>query len=170
MASIVAKLEFAVGAALLMAIVVLVFIAAVMRFAGMPLIWSVDLAQLLFIWLCFVGATRTMRLKGHIGVDLLVRMLGHRHRLWIETAQAAVFVTFLMVLMVEGYVLAVANKERVFGYSGMSYAWVTIAVSFGAVFLSLAIVANAVDAWRSPASERKLIFSQIDGEPVAAEL
>ena len=170
MASIIAKLEFAAGAALLLAIVVLVFIAAIMRFAGYPLIWSVDLAQLLFTWLCFVGAARTMRLKGHIGVDLLVRMLGYRHRLWIETAQAAVFVAFLMVLTFEGYKLAVANKERVFGYSGMSYAWVTIAVSFGSVALILAIVANTVDAWRSRANERKLIFTQTDGGPAVTEL
>ena len=92
MSSIVVKIEFVAGAALLLAIVVLVFIAALMRFLGDPLIWSVDLAQLLFIWLCFVGAARTMRLKGHIGVDLAVRMLGYRYRLWLETAQAVIFV------------------------------------------------------------------------------
>ncbi|MCG6857455.1 MAG: TRAP transporter small permease subunit [Salaquimonas sp.] len=170
MSSIVVKIEFVAGAALLLAIVVLVFIAALMRFLGDPLIWSVDLAQLLFIWLCFVGAARTMRLKGHIGVDLAVRMLGYRYRLWLETAQAVIFVAFLMVLTLEGYKLAVANKERVFGYSGMSYAWVTIAVSFGSIMLSLAIVANAVDAWRKRASREKLIFSQVDAEPTITEL
>jgi len=161
MTRFVAKLEFFIGASLLMLIVFLVFIAAVMRFAGYPIIWSVDMAQLLFIWLCFLGATVTMRKKGHIGVDLLVRMLGHKYRLWLETAQAALFVAFLSVLVVQGYLLAVANKERVFGYSGVSYYFVTIAVSVGCTTLALAIIANAVDAWRNRRDGELLIFSKM---------
>ena len=47
--------------ALLVFITGLVFVAAVMRFYGHPLVWSIDLAQLLFIWLCFLGASRAMR-------------------------------------------------------------------------------------------------------------
>ena len=54
------QIEFAIAAVLLAAIVLLVFMAAIMRFFGYPLIWSVDMAQLLFIWLCFFGATRAM--------------------------------------------------------------------------------------------------------------
>lgn len=160
MARFVAQLEFLAGALLLLVIVVLVFAAAVMRFFGYPLIWSVDMAQLLFIWLCFVGATRAMRQHGHIGVDLLVRLLGHRQRLWLETAQAVVFVAFMMVLVVEGYKLTILNKERLFGDSGISYAFVTIAVPAGCIMLSLAIIANAVDAWRDRAAGRKLIFTK----------
>lgn len=170
MARFVAKLEFFIGACLLMAIVFLVFIAAVMRFAGYPIIWSVDMAQLLFIWLCFLGATATMRRKGHIGVDLLVRTLGHKYRLWLETAQAALFIAFLGVLVVQGYLLAVANKERVFGYSGVSYYFVTIAVSVGCATLVLAIMANAVDAWRDRKGGETLIFSKTSGADTPLEL
>ena len=56
-----ARIEFAAACMLLAAIVALVFVAAIMRFFDHPLIWSVDLAQLLFIWLCFFGAARAMR-------------------------------------------------------------------------------------------------------------
>ena len=81
MSDFFSKLEFVVGFALLAIITGLVFIAAVMRFFGHPLIWSVDLAQLLFIWLCFVGATRAMRQRSHLGVDFLVRFFSHIRRL-----------------------------------------------------------------------------------------
>lgn len=165
MARFVAKLEFLAGASLLLVIVALVFAAAVMRFFGHPLIWSVDMAQLLFIWLCFVGATRAMRQRGHIGVDLLVRLMGHRYRLWLETAQAVVFLGFMGVLMVEGYKLTLMNKERLFGDSGISYAFVTIAVPAGCIMLSLAIMANAVDAWRNRADEKDLIFTKAEEPP-----
>ena len=144
------KFEFALGVMLLAAITLLVFIAAVMRFAGNPVIWSVDMAQLLFIWLCFIGATRAMRQKAHLGVDYLVRLLPQRIRLIVETILAAFFIAFLMTLAIEGYKLTMLNWERVFGDSGLSYAWVTIAVPVGAVLLSMSILANLIKAWRTP--------------------
>ena len=55
------QIELAVCFALLAGITGLVFVAAIMRFFGHPLTWSVDMAQLLFIWLCMLGATRAMR-------------------------------------------------------------------------------------------------------------
>jgi TRAP-type C4-dicarboxylate transport system permease small subunit len=162
MGRLIAQIEFLVGAGLLAVIVVLVFIASVMRFFDHPLIWSVDLAQLLFIWLCFVGATRAMRERAHLGVDLLIRYIGHRNRLVVETVLAAIFIAFMAALAWEGYKLTMLNRERLFGDSGLSYAYVTIAVPFGCVFLTAAIMANARDAWKNRADGRTLIFTRPD--------
>lgn len=155
-----AQIELAVGILLLGAIVALVFIASVMRFAGYPLIWSVDMAQLLFIWLCFVGAGRAMRERAHLGVDLVVRRFGHDMRLAIETGLAILFVAFMIVLAWEGHKLTMLNRERIFGDSGISYAFVTIAVPVGFLFLSALVAANAVDAWRRRRTDKVLIFSR----------
>lgn len=148
MADLLDRLELVAGSVLLAVITFLVFIAAVMRFTGHPLIWSVDLAQLLFIWLCFLGATRAMRKRVHLGVDFLVRFFPSRIRLWVETVLSTVFVAFLMVLAWEGYELTLLNLERLFGDSRLSYAWVTIAVPAGSILLSSAIVRNLIEAWR----------------------
>ncbi len=51
------SLEFLLAKLLLACIVLLVFAAAVVRSVGHPLIWSVDVAQLMFIWLCFLAPT-----------------------------------------------------------------------------------------------------------------
>ncbi|MFZ2099488.1 MAG: TRAP transporter small permease [Oricola sp.] len=165
MGRVIAQLELAVGSGLLAVIVVLVFIASVMRFFDHPLVWSVDLAQLLFIWLCFVGATRAMRERAHLGVDLVVRYFGHRNRLVIEIVLAAIFIAFMAVLAREGYELTMLNRERLFGDSGLSYAFVTIAVPVGCLFLTLAILANAWDAWKDRAGGVKLIFTRTDSSP-----
>lgn len=159
----IAQLELVVGTGLLAVIVVLVFVASVMRFAGHPLIWSVDLAQLLFIWLCFIGATRAMRERAHLGVDLLIRYAGHRNRLIVETVLAAIFIAFMAVLAWEGCLLTMLNRERLFGDSGLSYAYVTIAVPVGCIFLTLAILANARDAWKNRAAGQSLIFTRANG-------
>lgn len=166
MARFLARLELLIGAALLIVITILVFIAAVMRFFGHPLIWSVDMAQLLLIWLCFFGATRAMRERAHLGVDLVVRYFGRRMRLAVELALAALFIAFMAVLAWEGYDLTMLNRERIFGDSGISYGFVTIAVPVGCVLLSTVIVANALEALRDPGG-RLLIFArrEIDAEP-----
>ena len=60
---------------LLLFMVVFVFIAASLRWFGYPLVWSVDLAQLLFIWISFIGADIALQNNKHIGVDILTRNL-----------------------------------------------------------------------------------------------
>ncbi len=160
-----AQLEFFVGACLLAVITFLVFIAAVMRFFNNPLIWSVDLAQLLFIWLCFVGATKAMRERAHLGVDLIVRWFPHRIRLYIEIVLAVVFIVFMALLAKEGYDLTLLNRERLFGDSGLSYAYVTIAVPAGCIFLTVSILANAWEAWSERMGGRKLIFTRTETLP-----
>jgi TRAP-type C4-dicarboxylate transport system permease small subunit len=156
-----AQFEFFVASALLGVIVVLVFSAAVMRSFGRPLIWSVDMAQLLFIWLCFIGATRAMREKAHLGIDLVVRRLGHQRRFLLELAVSAVILAFLAALAVEGYKLTILNRQRLFGDSGLSYAWVTSAVPVGCVMLAIALLNNIAKAWKRRA-DSELIYSRVD--------
>jgi TRAP-type C4-dicarboxylate transport system permease small subunit len=154
------KIEYAIGAILLAIITFLVFIAAVMRFFGHPLIWSVDLAQMLFIWLCFLGATRAMRERVHLGVDFLVRLFPFAARRLIESALALLFIAFLLVLAYEGYKLTMLNWQRVFGDSGLSYAWVTISVPAGSILLSISILSNMALSWRSGGKEERLVFTR----------
>ncbi len=161
---LLSKIELVVGVVLLAAIVVLVFIAAVMRFFGLPLIWSVDLAQLLFIWLCFLGANRALRRRVHLGIDFLIQTHGHRRRLALDLVLGALVVVFLGMLAVEGVKLTLLNTERLFGDSGIPYAFVTIAVPVGCVFLAFTVIANALEAIRRRGEGRLLVFGRRPGE------
>lgn len=157
---LMSQVELIIGLIILAVIVILVFMASLMRFFGHPLIWSVDLAQLLFIWLCFLGADRALRMKGHMGVDLLIRRLSNRKRLFIESALALCTLVFLSSLVVKGVQLTIINKERLYGDSGIPYYFVTIAVPFGCLILSITVIHNFIFAWRNRNSGRKLIFSK----------
>lgn len=162
LSTFLSKLEFLVGFLLLAVITGLVFMAAIMRFAGNPLIWSVDMAQLLFIWLCFVGATRAMRQRAHLGVDFMVRFLPFKQRLVIDLVLTVVILAFLVALMWQGYKLTILNMEREFGDSGISYAFVTSAVPIGSFILSLSIIANLIETWRVKGEGRLLVFSSLN--------
>lgn len=156
----VSKIEYVVGFTLLAMITLIVFISALGRYINIPVIWSNDVAQMLFLWLCFIGATKAMRERGHLGVDFLVRMFSHRWRLIIETTFAVLFIAAMYALGKEGVNLAYMNAERVFGDSGIPYFYVTIAVPVGFVLLSLQILANTVDAWINVAKGDRLIFAR----------
>jgi TRAP-type C4-dicarboxylate transport system permease small subunit len=161
------QIELAVCVLLLATITGLVFVAAIMRFFGHPLIWSVDMAQLLFIWLCMFGATRAMRQKSHLGMEILSKRLGYRRQLWLEMACSVVIIAFLAILTWQGIALTLLNRERTFGDSTLSYAWVTAAVPAGCVMLAVALAYNMVRAWRAR-GEGMLVYTRTtaDGAPL----
>ncbi len=167
MLRLLAKIEFAIAAVLLAAIVLLVFISAIMRTLDHPVIWSIDMSQLLFIWLCFFGAVRALREKAHIGIDILVRLLPHKPRFWLEMTASVVILIFLGMLTNEGTRLALSNTQRQFGDSGLSYFWVTIAVPVGCVMLGFALIYNMVQAYRNRGKDGMLVYSRSESEAAA---
>lgn len=136
------KIEDIVSKLLLAIITILVFIAAVSRTIGHPVIWSDDMAQLLFVWLCVLGATRAMRMKAHIGVDVLVKRLARVPRWLLEVVNTALVLGFLLTLAISGYRLTLLNWERIYGDSGISYAWVTIAIPIGCALMSIEVIVH----------------------------
>ena len=163
-----AQFELAICFALLAGITGLVFTAAIMRFFGHPLIWSVDMAQLLFIWLCFFGSNKAMREKSHLGMEMLVSRLGYQRRFWLEVACTVLIIAFLLVLAVEGWNLTWLNRERTFGDSTLSYAWVTVAVPVGCLLLASTLGYNMVRAFRGRQDEL-LIYNRTRAEIDASE-
>jgi TRAP-type transport system small permease protein len=143
------RLEFAVAKALLAAITVLVFIAAVSRSIGSPVEWSDDMAQLLFVWLCMLGANRAMRLKMHMAMDYAIKRLARTPRWLVELLNGALILAFLMTLAWSGYNLTMLNRQRIFGDSGLSYAWVTIAIPVGCALMSIEVVIHMIRSFRS---------------------
>ncbi|MDN4503200.1 TRAP transporter small permease subunit [Alteromonadaceae bacterium BrNp21-10] len=126
------KLEERLCVVLLIAIVALVFVAAVMRSMGMPVIWSVDFAQLFFAWLIMLGANQTLRKAEHVGVDMLVRNLPWRTQVKIDLVLYLLVLMALVALLVFGIKLTLLNPQRALGTTSFSYSWVTAALPAGA--------------------------------------
>ncbi|MBO0903126.1 TRAP transporter small permease [Jiella sonneratiae] len=149
MSSLLARIEDLIGRLLLAAVVVFVFIGAVSRSIDRPIIWTVDMAQAVFVWLCFFGALKAMRLKAHIGVDYFVAKLPFPARRAIELGLAVLALAFLAAMGWFGVKLTLLNTARVFGDSGISYAWVTAAVPAGCIALGIVLFVQIVTALRS---------------------
>ncbi|MDH2435409.1 TRAP transporter small permease [Pokkaliibacter sp. MBI-7] len=131
------RLEEWVARVFLALIVLLVFGAAVARTFNHPIIWSVDMAQLLFVWVCVLGADQALRKREHIGVDILVRHFPAQVRGYLDVLLYVLIIAFLVTLAIRGFELTWLNKERRFGDSNISYAFVTVAVPVGCVLLTI---------------------------------
>ncbi len=84
-----------------------------------------------------------------------------RARLIVELVLAVVVIAFLAALTFEGTRLMLLNRQRLFGDSGIPYAFVTIAVPVGSVLLIMTIVVNAIEAVREAGRRGRLVFTKV---------
>jgi TRAP-type C4-dicarboxylate transport system permease small subunit len=63
-----------------------------------PLPWTEEADRYMFIWLTFIGASITMRYKAHIAVDVVVRYLSPRLKLWLAIVAQICVLAFLLVV------------------------------------------------------------------------
>ena len=134
------RLETAVGVALIVFIVAFVFIAALFRWFGFPVAWSIDLAQLLFGWVVFLGADIAMKNDAHIGVDILTLRMSPTLRRIVALANYGAVAVFLAIIAVYGVYLAYANAEPLFNTLQISYSFATASVPAGCALMLITVV------------------------------
>ncbi|MDT8902903.1 TRAP transporter small permease [Anaeroselena agilis] len=129
------KIEETVSEILMATIILLVFLAAMLRWFGYPIVWSVDIAQLLFGWVVFLGADMALRNNNHIGIDILIAKFPPKVQNAILLASYALIGAFLAVITVYGFYLSVINYERTFNTFELSYSYATVSVPVGCVLM-----------------------------------
>jgi TRAP-type C4-dicarboxylate transport system permease small subunit len=128
----------------------LVFVAAISRALGSPIIWAIDIAMLLFIWCAFLGADAALRAKQHIIIDIVVRMFPQRVQRALLIVHWSVMIAFLLALVVLGTQLTLLNVERPMGDTEISYAYVTAAVPIGSLMMAFTALRQLVEFVRNP--------------------
>jgi len=143
------KIERLVCIGLLSAIVLLVFAAAVMRTVGLPIIWSVDIAQLLFAWLCMLGANQTLKHAQHATVDIVTQYLPVRWQQRLAGLASLIMIGVLAVIVVYGIALFNLNPQRTLGSTPIPYRYVALALPVGAGLMLLTLLEQSWLKWFS---------------------
>lgn len=118
-------------------IVVLVFIAAITRYIGAPVNWSVDVAQAIFVWVIYVGANQAWRNSRHIGIEILFNQFNKRIQFYVQLFLYLVIGVFLVSMIIGGIHITIINVGRILEGIPISYSFVTIAVPVGAFLMLL---------------------------------
>ncbi len=137
----ICRAEETVAGLLLVAILVLIFGAAVARGMGYPLAWGMDMATFLFGWAVFLAADAAMRHDRHVNVDVFVNRLPKRVQLYIAVINHVIIAGFLGFLIVYGVRMSYLTRFRTFqGIPGFSYTWATLSVPVGGSLLLISTV------------------------------
>ncbi|MFT4171066.1 MAG: TRAP transporter small permease [Rhodocyclaceae bacterium] len=129
----------------------LVLVGAASRTLGMPIVESVDLAQLGFAWTCALGADIALKHKAHVVIDVVVKRLPLPVRRALGVLWHIVMLGFLAMLVWYGAELTLLNTQRKLGDVGISYAWVTVTVPVAASLMSLTLLHSLWQVWRGHA-------------------
>lgn len=145
-----------VSVTMLTAIILLVFLSAVMRALRHPIVWSVDLAQLLFVWISMFGADAALKKHAHVGVDLLTKKLPVRWQKIITLGTYLLCMMFLAFITYHGILLCINNYLRRYQTLKISYSFGTAAIPIGSVLMILTLIEQTISLvknWEKPSIE-----------------
>ncbi|MCA1326918.1 TRAP transporter large permease subunit [Herbaspirillum sp. alder98] len=90
----------AAAAALVVAETVVLLTGVIYRYAlHDPLIWSDELASILFIWLSMLGAVLALDRGEHMRLTAIINKMSEKGRIWLETVAALVVCIFVLMVI-----------------------------------------------------------------------
>ncbi|WP_339947818.1 TRAP transporter small permease subunit [uncultured Albimonas sp.] len=135
--------------ALLVAIVALVAAASLARALGAPIIWSVEVAQLLFVWLCIFAADLAMQRDRHFGLSFLVDALSPRAARRLAILNHAVLAILLAFLLFHAWRNMILMHPRLIGATQMHGSWLHGSMVAGFALMLRTMLTNL---WRLAAA------------------
>jgi tripartite ATP-independent transporter DctM subunit len=138
------KLEYQLGrlveipaAMLVVAEIVVLFAGVVSRYVlHAPLIWSDELASMLFLWLAMLGAVVAFRRSEHMRMTALVAIAGPRQRAYLDVVAVCAALAFLILIVHPAY--EYASDEGVITTPALqiSNAWRAAALPVGTCLMA----------------------------------
>ena len=117
-----------------------------------PLVWSEELARLLFVWVAMLAWSLGSRRRSHIAVTYFAELLPARARLSLAIGVQAAVAFFCLLLVRHGWTLTLRNLDLPTVTLGLSYAWVYAVVPLGGaavIAYALAEIRRLVAALRA---------------------
>lgn len=93
------RIEFICASLLLAGIVLLVGGGSITRAFGWPIIWSVEIAELMFLWLCVLAIDLGMQDERHFGLELILDNVSPAMRRAIEAINLIILIGLLIFLL-----------------------------------------------------------------------
>jgi tripartite ATP-independent transporter DctM subunit len=128
-----------VPAALLVAAeIVILFAGVVARYVlHAPLIWSDELASILFLWLAMLGSVVAFRRSEHMRMTALVASAGPRMQAWLDLIATCAALAFLLLIVHPAYDYAYEESFITTPALQISNSWRAAALPVGTCLMAL---------------------------------
>ncbi|KJE37218.1 C4-dicarboxylate ABC transporter permease [Thalassospira sp. HJ] len=138
------RIEFAFGGMLLVGVVILVAVASVARAMGSPIIWSVEMAQLIFAWLCMLAADIAMQEDRHFGLQILGEIFPAKVCAWIEIINILVIIGFLVFLLNYAWTNMILMHPRLVGAAQINASYIHASMVVGILLMIRTMVSQLI--------------------------
>lgn len=146
------RVEFACASLLLCAVVALVGLAAVTRAMGTPIIWSVEIAQLIFLWLCILAIDLGLQEERHFGLRIVQDNVSAPVRRMIEIVNLVILIALLAFLIRYAWKNTVVMHARLDGALQIPGSWYHASMVVGFALMIRTLLARlAATLSRKPA-------------------
>ena len=135
--------EVLTGAGFLALIVTVALQVLTRNVLHVPMLWTGDVARLLFPWLVFVGAAIGLRRGAHYAIDLLPKD-SPAVRATVEWTSIAAGAAVAGILIVNGWALASLRASGVVQTLGISRFWLYLPIPLAGGLMALFLVEAAV--------------------------
>ncbi|WP_339109997.1 TRAP transporter small permease [Thioclava sp. GXIMD4216] len=137
-----------VGGLLVAALVTITFAAVIARYAlGAPLQWTEEMSGILMIWIVFLGAIGCEIERRHLCIDIVTLLLPERVQKVIASLVALASVVLLGAMAWLSYKLAESAALKKTQILKISWFWLDIAVTVGALGIALVIAYRLLRGW-----------------------
>ncbi len=147
------RTEFALASLLLVAIVILIGIASIARGIGSPIIWSIEISQLLFVWLCMLAADLALQQNRHFGLVFIQDRVSPRTRRRLEIVNTLILIILVGFLLVYAWNNMFLMHPRLTGSIQMNGTFVHASMVFGMVLLLRTMVTQLIQRFRNKPDE-----------------
>lgn len=130
-----------VAAAIVLIEIAVLFSGVVARYAlHAPLVWTDELASILFLWLSMLGAVVALRRGDHMAMTAILNRSKPGTRTMLQTVAVAAALAFLALVLWPAYQYADEERYIITPALEVSNAWRASAIPFGALLMIVAAV------------------------------
>jgi TRAP-type C4-dicarboxylate transport system permease small subunit len=139
--------------------ILIVFFEVLMRYVfRAPLVTSVELARLGFVWSCFLGAALGVKRGSHIRFVFFLEKWGRGGRAWLQLGVSLLCAAFFGLMVLKGIEMSQRVYETFFPALGFSQLWLYLPLPVSATIMlvhGLAFVAADLAVARSASAKGK---------------
>lgn len=129
------KTELVLARLGLIAIVLIILLGGISRSIGHPVIWSLEIAMVLFAWVSMFAIDYAFQTRRHIGIDALTNLFPpHLQRLCLWFNEICIL-GFLLCGVWYGFNFTWTTHNQVLPVTEISLAWLNSAVPMGCLLM-----------------------------------
>jgi TRAP-type C4-dicarboxylate transport system permease small subunit len=99
------NLEKYICCVLLSAMTVIIVAQLILRWTGLPLAWTEEIARYCFVWLIYIACAYGVRLRKHIKVDAVMLLFKEKGQFRLKVVSNVLFLAFCIIITYYGVIL-----------------------------------------------------------------